>query len=112
MRKLKKRTFTGTTDPAITTREIENRAVARKAAAEGMVLLKNEDHFLPLEKGTSLALYGIGAGKTIKGGTGSGDVNERESVSIYQGLVDAGFTVTTKDWIDEYEKSYLDARNA
>ena len=112
MRTLKKRTFTGTTDPAITAREIENRAVARKAAAEGMVLLKNEDHFLPLEKGTSLALYGIGACRTIKGGTGSGDVNERESVSIYQGLVDAGFTVTTKDWIDAYEKSYLDARNA
>lgn len=112
MKRLKNRAFTGTTDLSVTVREVENRAVARKAAAEGMVLLKNEEHFLPLEKGTALAVYGIGAGKTIKGGTGSGDVNERESISIYQGLVDAGFKVTSKAWINDYEELYVNARNA
>lgn len=48
-----------------------------------MVLLKNEGNLLPLEKGSKVALYGIGASKTIKGGTGSGDVNERDKVSIF-----------------------------
>ena len=80
----------GTRDQSVTLRETVNRRLAEKAAAEGMVLLKNEGHFLPLEPGTKVALYGAGASMTVKGGTGSGDVNERESVSIYQGMKDAG----------------------
>ena len=77
MRTIKTRHFTGTTDNTVTKRELENRKVARKAAAEGMVLLKNEGQLLPLKEGTKVALYGVGASRTIKGGTGSGDVNER-----------------------------------
>ena len=83
MRTIKTRHFTGTTDNTVTKRELENRKVARRAAAEGMVLLKNEG-ILPLKEGTKIALYGVGASRTIKGGTGSGDVNERETVSIYK----------------------------
>ena len=49
--KAKVRTFSGTTSNEVTQREIDNRALARKAAAEGFVLLKNEDHFLPAKKG-------------------------------------------------------------
>ena len=64
-----------------------------------MVLLKNEGQLLPLKEGTKVALYGVGASRTIKGGTGSGDVNERETVSIYQGMKNAGFEITTEDWI-------------
>ncbi len=59
-----------------------------------------------------MALFGAGAGKTMKGGTGSGDVNEREAVSIYQGMVNAGFQITTADWVKEYDKIYEDARIA
>ena len=110
MRTLKVRTYTGTKDPAVTQRELDNRALARLAAAEGFVLLKNEKNLLPLAEGSSVALYGIGAGKTIKGGTGSGDVNERDSVTIYQGMMDAGFAVTTEDWIREYDARYEAAR--
>lgn len=55
--------------------------VAREAAAEGMVLLENCEHILPLQPGSKVALYGSGAVKTIKGGSGSGDVNERETIS-------------------------------
>ena len=76
--KVKARTFSGTTSNEVTQREIANRALARKAATEGFVLLKNEGHFLPAPKGGKIALYGAGAVKTIKGGTGSGDVNERD----------------------------------
>ena len=48
--KVKARTFSGTTSNEVTQREIANRALARKAATEGFVLLKNEGHFLPAPK--------------------------------------------------------------
>ena len=36
----------------------EHIALSRHAAAQGMVLLKNEDHALPLHKGQRLAVFG------------------------------------------------------
>ena len=111
MRTIKTRHFTGTTDNTVTKRELDNRKVARRAAAEGMVLLKNEG-ILPLKEGTKIALYGVGASRTIKGGTGSGDVNERETVSIYQGIKNAGFEITTEDWIKDFDEKYQAARYA
>lgn len=110
MRIMKKRTFSGTTSNAVTERETINRKIARAAASEGMVLLKNEDHILPLKPGTKVALYGGGASKTVKGGTGSGDVNERESVSIYEGMKAAGYVITTENWIRDYDERYEKAR--
>lgn len=112
MRVMKEKHFTGTRSPEITEREIRNRALARKAAAEGIVLLENKNHLFPLQKGEKVALYGVGAPRTIKGGTGSGDVNERESVSIYQGMKNAGFRITNESWIADFEKRYEAARNA
>ena len=111
MRKIKTRHFTGTIDKTVTKREVNNRKIARRAAAEGMVLLKNEG-ILPLKEGTKIALYGVGASRTIKGGTGSGDVNERETVSIYQGMKNAGFEITTEDWIKDFDEKYQVARYA
>lgn len=88
----------------VTPLERENARVSYEAALEGIVLLEN-DGVLPLAPG-KIALYGAGAGMTIKGGTGSGEVNERHAVSVLEGLESAGFTVTTKRWISEYEKEY------
>ncbi|MCD7755252.1 MAG: glycoside hydrolase family 3 C-terminal domain-containing protein [Firmicutes bacterium] len=107
--KRKVRTFSGSRDSAVSAREVANRAVALKAAEEGITLLKN-DGVLPLEKGTKVALFGSGAGHTIKGGTGSGDVNERDVVSIYQGMVNAGFDVTSADWICSFDQIYRQSR--
>lgn len=106
----KEKTLSGTRDPAVTPLELEGREIARKAAAEGIVLLKNKGDLLPLEKGRKLALYGSGASRTIKGGTGSGDVNERSRVSIADGLENAGFQITTRAWIEAYEAAYKKAR--
>ena len=107
---LKERTFSGTRDPKVQDWETEHRQLAKEAAAEGIVLLKNEDQLLPLKAGSKVALYGAGAGRTIKGGTGSGDVNERERVTIWQGMKNAGFEITSEDWIRSYEKIYEKAR--
>lgn len=61
-------------------------AVARRAAAESMVLLKNEGQLLPLAPHTHLAVFGIGQLYTVKGGTGSGEVNNVKSVCLLEGL--------------------------
>ncbi|MBP5383401.1 MAG: glycoside hydrolase family 3 C-terminal domain-containing protein [Lachnospiraceae bacterium] len=83
--------------------------LSRSLAGECPVLLEN-DGTLPLA-GKTVALYGRGARKTIKGGTGSGDVNTRFSVTVEEGLKDAGFTITTKEWLDRNEKHYLQKRD-
>lgn len=87
-------------------RERAHKALARRAAAEGFVLLKN-DGALPLAT-RKVALYGAGGRMTVKGGSGSGDVCERHSVSIEEGLLNAGFTFPTTLWTDRFEKKYND----
>ncbi|MCR4652920.1 MAG: glycoside hydrolase family 3 C-terminal domain-containing protein [Eubacterium sp.] len=111
-RKIVNRGFSGTRSMEESLREKEGRRVAREAAAAGIVLLKNEEGILPLKEGCALALYGAGASHTIKGGTGSGDVNERSSVSIYEGMKNAGFVITNDSWIRDYDKTYAAAREA
>lgn len=98
------------TNPEPGVLELQNRALARTAAAEGMVLLAN-DGILPLSPG-KVALFGSGARMTVKGGTGSGAVRERYSVSIEQGLESAGYTITSKDWIERFDKFYADTYEA
>lgn len=87
-----------------TERERKHRRLAYDAACEGIVLLEN-DGVLPLKPG-KIALYGAGGLYTIKGGTGSGEVNERKSVTIFEGMVNAGFVVTNKSWLADYRLEY------
>lgn len=88
-----------------------NKKISREAATEGFVLLQNRNNVLPIPKGSKIALYGAGAEKTLKGGTGSGDVNVRKTVSIYEGLKNAGYQITTEEWIADYAKTYDISRN-
>jgi beta-glucosidase len=85
----------------VSEREKKHRSLAREAASEGMVLLKN-DGVLPIKE-KQIALFGVGARKTIKGGTGGGEVHERYSVTIEQGLRNAGYTIKTTSWMDRYD---------
>ena len=95
---------------AVTDRERENLAVAYRAACEGIVLLKN-DGALPFDR-KHIALYGPGAARTIKGGTGSGEVNERHSVTVEEGLRSRGFTIATEKWLRDFEAFYREAEAA
>ncbi len=67
--------------------------IAREAATEGMVLLKNVGSALPLAAPSKVALLGNSSYDLIAGGTGSGDVNKKYIVSLDQGLPLAGFTI-------------------
>jgi len=93
-----------------TQRELDNKEIALQAAVEGIVLLEN-DGTLPLQPGT-VALFGAGAGYTITGGTGSGEVNARHNTTVFEGLTNAGFTVTTSDWIERYDRQWKDGKQA
>ncbi len=111
MKKIKAREFSGTTEKEPREYEKKHRILARRAAAEGMVLLKNENHLLPVSINSKIALFGTGAVRTVKGGTGSGDVNERDTVSIYDGLRQEGFEITNTEWLEKCEAEYEENRN-
>ena len=61
-------------------------ALAREAAAEGMVLLKNEERTLPLDPAAPLAVFGKAQADYVKGGGGSGDVTTAYSRSLLGAL--------------------------
>ena len=64
----------------------EHAELSRRAAGEGMVLLKNEGGTLPLKRGTRVALFGKATVEYIKGGGGSGDVFCAYTHNIYDGF--------------------------
>lgn len=93
----------------ISEREKSHMDFIRKAAPECVVLLEN-DGALPLKGTGNIALYGNGVRMTVKGGTGSGDVNSRMVINVEQGFEEAGFTVTTKGWLDTYSNAVAQAK--
>lgn len=99
-----------TSDPLPSTREKANRETSTRIAEEGIVLLENKG-VLPFDSGVrTIALYGSGARHTIKGGTGSGDVNVRDYVTVEQGLLNSGYSVVTGEVLAEYDGILQNAR--
>lgn len=71
----------------------DNAVISRQAAEEGMVLLKNKEVTLPLQKDKTIGLFGNAQIETIKGGTGSGDVNVLHTVNVVEGMSSVGVSV-------------------
>ena len=112
--------------PPMSEREIQGAEISRSAAAEGMVLLKNDNCTLPLAPGQAVALFGNGAARTVRGGTGSGDpfngglsgggdaninLSPRYHVNILDGM-ESEYNVITSDLLREYAVEYDRARDA
>ena len=93
-----------------TERESRNQQLSYKIATEGIVLLEN-DGALPVSP-CKVALYGAGALYTLKGGSGSGEVNVRYHVTIVEGMEKAGFEIVTRDWIDRYDSLWKSGKEA
>ncbi len=84
----------------ISERETRNAKLSMEAAEEGMVLLENEGA-LPVAAKSKIALFGGGSYATIKGGTGSGDVNNRPLVTVYEAMK-AAYNISNADWWNNY----------
>ena len=75
----------------------ESKELVQKIAEEGIVLLKNEDNMLPLAENSSLNVFGWASTNPCYGGTGSGSLSDAyPTVSLLQGLEDAGFQLNTE----------------
>lgn len=85
--------------------------VARRAAGEGIVMLKNANGALPINaQGTKVALYGESSIDFIAGGTGSGTVNKAYNVNMKQALEAAGFTLDQS--VSSYYEKFVEYSDA
>ena len=98
--------FAKTTDGSISQREEKNAELSMNLATQGMVLLENNNNVLPIAKKANIALFGGGAYSTIKGGTGSGDVNQRSVTSVWDGFNNAGYNITSTDWLNAFKTAF------
>ncbi len=84
--------------------------IARGAAADGAVLLKNEQSALPLQNGSCVAVFGRIQLHYYRSGSGSGGlVNTRYTVGILDALkeekalsVDSVLEQTYREWVSEH----------
>lgn len=85
-------------------------ALSRRAAEEGMVLLKNNGSLLPLASGSRVALFGKGSFDYVKGGGGSGDVTVAYIRNVYEGL--KAEQVPVYEPLSDFYRSYVAERYA
>lgn len=87
---------------ALLPHEIEHYEALDKIASECTLFFKRDKSF-PINAPCKVALFGSGARHTLKGGSGSGDVNSHFFNNVEEELELHNFVVTTKKWLDEYD---------
>ena len=92
-----------TTDE-VTEREARNSDVSMNLATQGYVLLEN-DGVLPLKGEKKVALFGSAAVHIVKGGNGSGDVNQRSRDFLIDAFEAEGWEITNPTWIAKLDAS-------
>lgn len=90
----------------------EHIALSKDAAAEGMVLLKNDKGLLPLPAGSKIALFGKGSFDYVKGGGGSGDVSTVYVRNLYDGLKEFPNHVTVYEPLSDFYRKDVEAQYA
>ena len=90
----------------------EHAALSRRAAREGMVLLKNEEGALPLRRGCRVALFGKATADYVKGGGGSGDVTVPYVRNLYDGLAEILGPESVYQGTVKFYRDYAAARYA
>lgn len=89
--------------------ESEHIDMLRKHLGGCTVMLKKNGAF-PLDKPCTIEAVGSGVRNTVKGGTGSGEVNSRYFVNIEEGLMYAGFELFNRDWLSVYDYCRAEAK--
>ncbi|MGM9538948.1 MAG: glycoside hydrolase family 3 C-terminal domain-containing protein, partial [Candidatus Onthomonas sp.] len=79
-------------------RLLADSAAGQMTAAEGFVLLKNEDNTLPLASGDKVTLFGVSSADILYGGGGSGAVDTSTVPSLKSALEASGFEVNPTMW--------------
>ena len=90
----------------------EHIALSRRAASEGMVLLKNEGQVLPLQRGCRVALFGKATIDYVKGGGGSGDVTVPYVRNLYDGFCELIGKEAVYPGTVDYYREYVAAQYA
>ena len=103
--------FAAHTTDEVTEMETTHAELSKKAATEGMVLFQNNG-VLPMADSGKVALFGKGVYNTVKGGTGSGDVNQREVTTVWEAFENAGFEITTTDYLKNAQADYEEKQAA
>ena len=81
--------------------------LSKEAAKEGMVLLKNQEKLLPLQRGTKIALFGKATFDYVKGGGGSGDVTVSYTRNLYDGFQKLGDHVSIYEELAGFYQEYV-----
>lgn len=84
--------------------------VARKAAADGMVLLQNKKSALPIQNNVSASLFGVPISEINTGGRGSALVNAQNQIGIAEGLKNAGLSLNAS-LIEKYDDYVSELRS-
>ncbi|MFZ4726177.1 MAG: glycoside hydrolase family 3 N-terminal domain-containing protein, partial [Paludibacter sp.] len=86
---------------------IANSTISRTAAGEAMVLLQNKENTLPLQRTKVFSLFGKTSYNYITGGTGSGRVNNKHTVSLLEGLENSKYKIDKN--LQTFYKHYTDS---
>lgn len=87
-----------------------SKAIVQEVGQEGIVLAENDNAILPITSTKNLNVFGWASTNPLYGGSGSGASDSSDSISILQGLEDAGFSLNTE--LSDLYTAYEDVRPA